>query len=98
LIPELVPSSIHLPKVDSPEDVAEFVRKFKKINFNGSDKTRIGLIMFIESAQAFVNIVEICKKAQELSKGNNTFSLKSFEIVKLLSRSKVTTLTDLKIN
>ena len=40
-------------------------------------RIRIGLIMFIESARALVDLVEICKTASKLTQGKNFQNCKS---------------------
>lgn len=64
----LIPSAIHLPKVDSPHHLFEFADIFAKATkLDSKSNVRIGLIMFIESAQALINLVDICKSASQLT-------------------------------
>lgn len=64
----LVPSSIHLPKVDEAEMLEEFTYMFNGVTgkwINPSSPT-IGLILFIESAKAVMNLRSICTQALKL--------------------------------
>lgn len=65
----LIPSAIHLPKVESPENLDEFVYMFNSATSNWirpGSKTRIGLILFIESAQGLIDIRRICETAAKI--------------------------------
>ena len=65
----LIPSSIHLPKVDDAEILEEFTYMFNTATnewIHGSSKTKIGLIMFIESARSLIELSKICEKAMKL--------------------------------
>ena len=60
-----LPSSIHLPKVDDPEILEEFAYAFNSV-FPHPKSPLIGLIVFIESARALVQLKEICLAAVKL--------------------------------
>ena len=65
----LVPSSIHLPKVDDSEILDEFAYAFNSSTADwipASSKLRIGLIIFIESARGLMDLRDICIKATKL--------------------------------
>ena len=65
----LVPSSIHLPKVDDSEILDEFAYSFNSCTADwipASSKLRIGLIIFIESARGLMDLRHICIKASKL--------------------------------
>lgn len=57
------PSAVHLPKVDDPEILDEFAYAFNS-SFPAAPFT--GLIIFIESARALVQLKEICLAAAKL--------------------------------
>ena len=62
----ILPSSIHLPKVDSPEILDEFLFMFNGATskwISPSSSIRMGLILFIESAQGLIDLRRICEKA-----------------------------------
>lgn len=63
----LIPSAIHLPKVDSSQNLRDFAQLFMSVFANKS--VSVGLIMFIESARAFINLVDICQTARNELKG-----------------------------
>ncbi|XP_076039546.1 citramalyl-CoA lyase, mitochondrial-like [Oratosquilla oratoria] len=65
---KVLPSTVHLPKVESGDQLQWFNEKFTSALGNQEIGEKIRLIMFIESAQALINLPEICKKAVELSK------------------------------
>ncbi len=65
----IVPSAVHLPKCDSPEDIDEFAYIFNSATsdwLSASEDLKIGLIIFIESAKAMINLPEICERASKL--------------------------------
>ena len=65
----LVPSAIHLPKVDSTEILDEFAYIFNSSTsdwLKPSSNIRVGLIVFIESAQGLIDLKRICEKAVSL--------------------------------
>merc|ERR1719361_1440294 len=65
----LLPSSIHLPKVDDVEILEEYTYLFNAATqdwLNASSTTKIGLIIFIESAKAIIQLTKICEKAAKL--------------------------------
>ena len=65
----LVPSAIHLPKVDNPEILDEFAYDFNGVTsgwISPASKIRVGLILFIESARALIDLRRICEKAMSL--------------------------------
>ena len=64
-----VPSAIHLPKVDTPEHLNEFVRLYN--DAIPSNDVPVGLIIFIESARALIQLPEICALASELRHMSN---------------------------
>lgn len=64
-----LPSAIHLPKVDTEETLDEFAYIFNSATsdyLRPGSKERVGLIMFIESAQSLINLKAICEKALAL--------------------------------
>jgi len=73
-----LPSAIHLPKVDDPEILEEFAYAFNSSFMSQSSSSPesrkmnrqmnrpIGLIIFIESARALVQLKEICLAAVKL--------------------------------
>lgn len=66
----LVPGAIHLPKVDEPEHLDEFAYMFNDVTrswLKPDSDMRMGLIIFIESARAFLNLPAICKRATQLT-------------------------------
>ena len=66
----LVPSSINLPKVDNCEILDEFAYCFNGATaewLNPRSNIRIGLIIFIESAQGLMDLRHICQKAASLN-------------------------------
>ncbi|XP_060522202.1 citramalyl-CoA lyase, mitochondrial-like [Cylas formicarius] len=65
LTAKFLPDSICLPKVESSATIRAFLEETS--NYVTSTK-KLDLIMYIESAQAFINLVDICKTAAELSK------------------------------
>jgi citrate lyase subunit beta-like protein len=65
----MIPSAIHLPKVNTPEDIDEFAYLFNGATsrwLTSSSTTTIGLIMFIESAQSLMALPRICERAVKL--------------------------------
>lgn len=65
----LVPSAIHLPKVDSTDILDEFTYAFNSATsdwLTQSSKVRVGLIIFIESSKGLIDLKEICQKAVSL--------------------------------
>ena len=65
----IVPSAIHLPKVDSTEILDEFAYAFSSATsdwITPSSSIRVGLIIFIESARGLIDLKEICQKAVSL--------------------------------
>ncbi|KAJ8964398.1 hypothetical protein NQ314_004935 [Rhamnusium bicolor] len=63
-----LPDTILLPKVESSEHLKWFADEISHLVKNDN---KINLIIFIESAMAFVNLVDICKSAVQLSKRFN---------------------------
>jgi len=61
-----LPSSVHLPKVENVEHVEWFAAELNSV-LSGHPEQKIGLIMFIETAEGLLNIKEICKYAHEIS-------------------------------
>ena len=64
-----VPNAIHLPKVDTPDHLKEFVRLYN--DAIPSNNVPVGLIIFIESARALIRLPEICGLAAELMSMSN---------------------------
>ncbi|XP_030763082.1 citramalyl-CoA lyase, mitochondrial-like isoform X1 [Sitophilus oryzae] len=63
-----LPDTILIPKVETADTIKQFSEEVKqRIK---SDK-KINVIIYIESARAFLNIVDICKTAEGLSKTSN---------------------------
>ena len=65
----LMPSSIHLPKVDDTEILDEFAYMLNAAVsawIKPSSPQKIGLIMFIESAKALIQLRNICEEAMKL--------------------------------
>ena len=65
----MVPSAIHLPKVDSTDILDEFTYAFNSATsdwLTQSSKIRVGLIIFIESSKGLIDLKEICQKAVSL--------------------------------
>jgi len=62
-----LPNSIHLPKVDFVDHLNWFSDTSTAILKRVKSKTRMNLIIFIESAQALLALPEICKAAWQLS-------------------------------
>ncbi|XP_035710196.1 citramalyl-CoA lyase, mitochondrial isoform X2 [Folsomia candida] len=63
---ENLPSGIHLPKVDSVDELKWFLEtsgKILKSSGRNQNATKINLIIFIESAQAILNLPKICQFA-----------------------------------
>lgn len=60
---EKLPSAVHLPKVESGEHLAWFAAQLNTV-LSSQPQRKIGLIMFIESAQALLDLSEICKAAR----------------------------------
>ncbi|XP_066137630.1 citramalyl-CoA lyase, mitochondrial-like [Euwallacea fornicatus] len=59
-----LPDTILIPKVETSETItlfAEYVNKFLPVG------KRINIIIYIESAKSFINLVDICKTLQNLS-------------------------------
>lgn len=65
-----LPSSIHLPKVDSVQELKYFVETADNIlSSSGWDKSKdkLNLIIFIESAKGMLSLPQICQTAWDLS-------------------------------
>eukprot|EP00088_Acartia_fossae_P051628 TRINITY_DN5800_c0_g1_i10.p1 TRINITY_DN5800_c0_g1~~TRINITY_DN5800_c0_g1_i10.p1 ORF type:complete len:336 (-),score=36.40 TRINITY_DN5800_c0_g1_i10:136-1143(-) len=61
-----LPSSVHLPKVETPDHIEWFAGELNSV-LAGHPEQKIGLIMFIETAEGLLNIKDILKSAHELS-------------------------------
>jgi citrate lyase subunit beta-like protein len=61
-----LPSSVHLPKVENLDHLEWFAAELNSV-IQSNPVQKIGLIMFIETAEGLLNIKEICRKALELS-------------------------------
>jgi len=61
---ENLPSAVHLPKVESTDQLTWFAGELNSV-LSSPPLRKIGLIMFIESAQALLNLQDICKSAFE---------------------------------
>jgi len=61
-----LPNAIHLPKVEGPEHLKWFAAELNSV-LSSQPVRKIGLIMFIESAQALLNIQQICRSAVDNS-------------------------------
>jgi len=61
-----LPSSVHLPKVENLDHLEWFAAELNSV-LQSNPSQKIGLIMFIETAEGLLNIKEICRKARELS-------------------------------
>ncbi|XP_050298974.1 citramalyl-CoA lyase, mitochondrial-like [Anthonomus grandis grandis] len=59
-----LPDTVLVPKVECPEDIKLFSEESGKL-LQGD--ARVNLIIYIESAGAFLNIVDICKMADKLA-------------------------------
>ena len=59
-----IPHTIYLPKVESPEDIDWFAQTAGK-HMQKKDKD-INLVVYAESAQALINLKEICSEAKKL--------------------------------
>jgi len=66
-----LPSALHLPKVQSAQDLEHFSGLLARALLNRPHpyppQQKLGLIMFIESAQALLDMPSICKMAWHLS-------------------------------
>lgn len=63
-----LPSTVHLPKVDSPEHLEWFTEKLKLAMKDHSTPEKLRLIIFIESAESLLSLPTICRRGVELSK------------------------------
>ena len=61
---DMAPSAVHLPKVDDPEQLREFSFIFNESFPHATSK--IGLIIFVESARSLIQLPEICVEAEKL--------------------------------
>jgi len=61
-----LPSSVHLPKVERPDHLEWFAAELNSVIASNAAQ-KIGLILFIETAEGLLNIKDICRRAQELS-------------------------------
>ena len=69
-----LPDTVHLPKVDDPEELDYFVDEFNDAlghSENENTEATVGLVMFIESARALLRLPEICDRAEQLSSVSN---------------------------
>lgn len=63
---ERLPAAVHLPKVETSDQLAWFAGELNTVLSVQPDR-KLGLIMFIESAQALLDLPNICRAAWELS-------------------------------
>jgi len=62
-----LPNSIHLPKVDDPEELDTFCSYFNESVDGKIDRNkRVGLIIFVESARSLLQLENICSRAKSL--------------------------------
>lgn len=64
---DVLPSTILLPKVESPEHIDWFAEKLGSALASRKDAKDVNLITYVESARGLLDLKEICKRAQELS-------------------------------
>ncbi|XP_045585391.1 citramalyl-CoA lyase, mitochondrial isoform X3 [Procambarus clarkii] len=63
-----LPSTIHLPKVDSPAHLEWFTDKLKFVMKGHNSSEKLRLIIFTESAESLLSLPEICRRGVELSR------------------------------
>lgn len=63
-----LPSTVHLPKVDSPEHIEWFTEKLKLIMKSRKTSEKLRLIIFTESAESLLSLPTICRRGAELSR------------------------------
>ncbi len=72
-----LPSAVHLPKVESPENLLNFAKVYREtLGARASPSSLpggvvLGVIIFIESARALLRLPEICSTAQGLRETTN---------------------------
>ena len=64
-----LPEALHLPKVENAGQLQEFQRLFAEATQHHKGKIRLGLIVFIESARAMLDLKEICSAAVNENRG-----------------------------
>ncbi|KAG7175824.1 Citramalyl-CoA lyase-like [Homarus americanus] len=65
---KFLPSTVHLPKVDSVEHLEWFADKLKLALKDHKDAAKLRLIIFTESAESLLSLPEICRRGVELSR------------------------------
>ncbi|KAK7070212.1 hypothetical protein SK128_018770 [Halocaridina rubra] len=63
-----LPATVHLPKVESPQQLEWFAGKMKDILKNSNLSEKLRLIIFTESASSLLDLPAICRRGVELSK------------------------------
>ncbi|XP_042887508.1 citramalyl-CoA lyase, mitochondrial-like [Penaeus japonicus] len=62
-----LPTTVHLPKVESPEQLEWFSEKLRLALGSRRPQEKLRLIIFTESAQSLLDLPAICRKGVELS-------------------------------
>ncbi|XP_064089478.1 citramalyl-CoA lyase, mitochondrial-like isoform X2 [Macrobrachium nipponense] len=63
-----LPSTVHLPKVESPQHLEWFAEKLKSVVKVSNISEKVRLIIFTESASSLLDLPAICRRGVELSK------------------------------
>ncbi|XP_068250039.1 citramalyl-CoA lyase, mitochondrial-like [Palaemon carinicauda] len=63
-----LPSTVHLPKVESPQHLEWFAEKLKSVVKTSTSSEKLRLIIFTESATSLLDLPAICRRGVELSK------------------------------
>ena len=68
------PPTIHLPKVETKDQLDWFASKLNGLLLNNSNH-QIGLIIFVESARSLLDMKELCQHCIDLQKQGAPFKL-----------------------
>lgn len=70
-----LPQTIMVPKVNSVQELEMIAKTINVALRNRSLETKLGLIIFVESAIGLLNLKDVCQKGTELSLRSGTFQL-----------------------